>query len=165
MVEEAYPLVITLETMPLPSTQQALDEVGLTSVIKSPFDVKLLCIQRFVRMFAFGSAALVLALYLEELGYADQSIGLFMTLTMLGDVLISLLLTLFADGLGRKNVLVAGSLLVVLSGIVFATTSSYWALLAAAIVGVVSPRYVLEHYHMQGGDNSDSTRAAALPSD
>lgn len=126
--------------MPTFSLRRVLNEVGLTTLIKSPFDVKLLCIQRFVRMFAFGSAALILALHLEALGYSDQLTGLFMTLTMLGDVVISLVLTMFADRLGRKNVLVAGSLLVSVSGVVFATTTSYWALLAAAIFGVISPR-------------------------
>ena len=126
--------------MPWPSSEQVLSELGLLSLIRSPRDVKFICAQRFVRMFAFGAAALILAFYLEELGYNDEVIGLFMTLTLLGDVVISLLLTLFADGIGRKNVLIAGSALVIVSGVVFATSSAYWALLIAAILGVISPR-------------------------
>lgn len=118
------------DKMPALTMRGVLDETGLSSVIRSPFDVKLLYLQRFVRMFAFGAASLILALYLEELGYTDQVTGLFMALTMLGDVAISFLLTLFADGLGRRNVLVAGSALVAVCGVVFATSSSYWALLA-----------------------------------
>ncbi|KAL9084722.1 MAG: hypothetical protein Q9159_005077 [Coniocarpon cinnabarinum] len=120
-------------------TKRIIGELGLVSLYESPFDVKLLCLQRFTRMFAFGAAALVLALHLEQLGYSDQLTGLFMALTMLGDVLISFILTLFADRIGRKNVLVAGAALVCLSGVVFATARNYWILLAAAILGVVSP--------------------------
>ena len=125
--------------MPSFSIRKLGEEVGLISIIKSPLDVKLLCIQRFVRLFAFGAAALILALHMETLGYSDELTGLFMTLTLLGDVVISLVLTMFADRIGRKNVLLGGSLLVTVSGVVFATLSSYWMLLAAAILGVISP--------------------------
>lgn len=62
-----------------------------------------------------------------------------MTLTLVGDIAISLGLTLVADALGRRRVLILGSLLMTLSGVVFATTSNYWVLLLAAIVGVISP--------------------------
>ena len=62
-----------------------------------------------------------------------------MTLTLLGDVVVSLLLTLVADGLGRRRTLMLGALGMAVSGAVFATTDSYVVLLAAAIVGVISP--------------------------
>jgi len=63
-----------------------------------------------------------------------------MTLTMAGDVLISLILTVFADAWGRKVVLGFGALLVSCSGAVFALSDNYWVLLVAAIFGVISPR-------------------------
>jgi predicted MFS family arabinose efflux permease len=64
-----------------------------------------------------------------------------MTLTLIGDVVISFFLTLFADRMGRKAVLSLGSVLMAGSGVVFALTGNYWILLAAAVFGVISPRY------------------------
>ncbi|KAF1343857.1 major facilitator superfamily domain-containing protein [Delphinella strobiligena] len=115
------------------------DEVGLVSVYHSPLDTKLLCMQRFVRFFAYGSTTLILAAFLSELGNSDSRIGLFMTLTLVGDVVISFILTCYADALGRKTVLRIGSLLMVVSGIAFAFTNNFFILLAAAIFGVISP--------------------------
>ena len=65
-----------------------------------------------------------------------------MTLTLLGDVVISLVLTVIADGIGRRKMLGLGSLLMTASGIVFATCSNYWVLVAASVLGVISPRWV-----------------------
>ncbi|KAL5353890.1 hypothetical protein ACLOAV_001934 [Pseudogymnoascus australis] len=114
-------------------------ELGLLSIWNSPLDVKLLCIQRLVRLFAYGATTLVLVLYLSELGISDQQIGLFMTLTLFGDVVISLFLTLFADRMGRKNVLALGAVMMTGSGIAFGFSGNYWVLLTAAIFGVISP--------------------------
>jgi MFS family permease len=119
-----------------------LAELGLVSLYHSSFDVKLLCLQRFVRLFAYGASTLVLVLYLQTLGISKTKIGLFMTLTLVGDVCISFVLTLVADKLGRKAILAMGALMMVGSGIVFALCESYWVLLAAAIFGVISPRCV-----------------------
>ncbi|KAJ6111561.1 hypothetical protein N7523_007622 [Penicillium sp. IBT 18751x] len=116
-----------------------LEEVGLVTMWHSSLDVKLLCAQRFVRLFAYGGSTLILASYLSALGIADDRIGLFMTLTLIGDVVISFFLTLFADKMGRKAVLSLGSVLMAGSGVVFALTGNYWILLAAAIFGVISP--------------------------
>ena len=59
--------------------KKALDELGLTSLIASPIDVKLLCLQRFVRLFAFGVAALILGkpcgLAIPQLGRANCNTG------------------------------------------------------------------------------------------
>lgn len=61
-----------------------------------------------------------------------------MTLTLLGDVVLGLLLTLIADRYGRRKILFGGSFLMVLSGAAFAIFENFWILLGAAIVGVVS---------------------------
>lgn len=62
-----------------------------------------------------------------------------MSLTLLGDVVLSLLLTMFADRFGRRRTLLLASLLSVLAGVVFAISDKYYVLLLAAIVGVISP--------------------------
>lgn len=118
---------------------KALNELGITTLINSNRDVHILLLTRFIRMFAYGSSTLILALFFSKLGHSDTAIGLFMTLTLVGDVMISLLLTLVADSLGRRKILLLGALLMVLSGAVFGSVSNYWILLLAAVVGVISP--------------------------
>ena len=116
------------------------EELGVYSILHSSRDTKLLCLQRFTRLFAYGASTLILALYLSSLGSSDARIGLFMTLTLLGDVVISFLLTLVADGLGRRRILVLGAALMSASGVIFAICGNYWILVAASIFGVISPR-------------------------
>jgi predicted MFS family arabinose efflux permease len=78
------------------------------------------------------------AIFFSALDYSDHQIGAFMTLTLLGDVFLGTFLTLVADRVGRRKVLLAGSLLMVLSGVVFAYFENFWILLLAAILGVIS---------------------------
>ena len=61
-----------------------------------------------------------------------------MTLTLLGDVILGGFLTMIADRTGRRRVLVGGSMLMVMSGTVFAFVNNFWILLIAAVLGVVS---------------------------
>lgn len=61
-----------------------------------------------------------------------------MTLTLLGDVFLGTFLTLIADRVGRRNILLGGSFLMILSGIVFAFFENFWILLVAAVFGVIS---------------------------
>ncbi len=125
----------------MPSLLQRFSaEIGLKALANSPRDTKILCLQRLVRMFAYGGTTVILALFLSSLGISEPRIGLFMTLTLLGDVVISLILTIIADGIGRRRMLGLGSLLMTASGIVFATCDNYWVLVAASVFGVISPR-------------------------
>lgn len=121
---------------------RVLEETGLRTIWHSSRDVKLLCAQRFVRLFAYGGSTLILASYLSALEIPDDRIGLFVTLTLVGDVVISFLLTLFADAMGRKTVLALGSVLMTGSGVVFGLFGDFWILLVAAVLGVISPRFV-----------------------
>lgn len=119
--------------------QRAKNEVGISTLAHASRDVHILLLTRGIRMFAYGSSTLVLALYFAELGLSDTKIGLFMTLTLIGDVGLSLLLTLVADSLGRRKILVVGGILMAVSGVVFAVATNYWLLLLVAVVGVISP--------------------------
>jgi MFS family permease len=98
----------------------------------------LIILARACRMFAYGTNSLILALFFAELSFTDYQIGLFMTLTLLGDVFLGLGLTLIADRFGRRKILFGGSFLMVLSGAAFAIFENFWVLLFAAVVGVVS---------------------------
>lgn len=100
---------------------------------------RLLFTLRTLRMFGYGFLAVVLVLYLAALGLDAFTIGAVLTLTLVGDTLISLWLTTNADRIGRRRVLVAGSSLMVVAGVVFALTSWPPLLILAATVGVISP--------------------------
>ncbi len=102
-------------------------------------DVRLLFITRVVRMFAYGFLSLVLVLYLAAAGLSEERIGLLLTMTLVGDTLLSLWITTSADWVGRKWMLLAGAGLMVLGGAVFAATGNFWLLLLAATIGVISP--------------------------
>jgi MFS family permease len=101
--------------------------------------VRLLFLTRGVRLFAYGSISVILVLYLAAIGLSDPQIGLLLTMTLIGDTLVSLWITTSADRIGRKRMLLTGAALMVLGGVVFALTGSFWPLLLAATVGVISP--------------------------
>lgn len=107
----------------------ALGEVSL--------DVRVLLISVFLRRGSFGLTNQVLTLFFKAVGVSKAHIGLFMTLTLLGDTGISYLLTWYSDQLGRRLVMVAGAILMLASGLVFAWFLNFWVLLVAAILGVI----------------------------
>jgi len=112
--------------------------LGLPSLQATGLDAYLIISLRSLRMFSAGIPSLILALFFSSLSFPDSRIGIFMTLTLLGDVVLSLLLTLVADKLGRRRILLGGSAMMMLSGVVFAMSENFWILLAAAVVGVIS---------------------------
>jgi MFS family permease len=94
---------------------------------------------RCSRMFGYGLISVVLVLYLVELGLNEWEVGVLLSLTLVGDTVISLWLTTTADRLGRRRTLIAGAVLMVLAGIVFASTGQFLLLLVAGTIGVISP--------------------------
>ena len=103
------------------------------------YDVRVLFTTRIVRLFCYGFLSVVLALYLAQAGLREQQIGLLFTLTLAGDAGVTLWLTSTADRFGRKRTLIAGALLMFGAGVVFILTREVALLMAAAIVGVISP--------------------------
>lgn len=102
-------------------------------------DIRLLFVTRFVRMFAYGFLSVLLVLYLAGLGFSNSKIGLLLSLTLVGDIAVSLLLTTTADRFGRRRTLLVGAALMLLAGVVFALTDNFVLLLLAATIGVISP--------------------------
>jgi len=102
-------------------------------------DLKILFTTRIVRLFCYGFLSLLLALYLAQVGLTDPQIGLLFSLTLAGDAAVSLWLTTSADRFGRRRTLQIGALLMLGAGLVFILTDNIVLLMAAAIVGVISP--------------------------
>jgi MFS family permease len=94
---------------------------------------------RSVRLFAYGLLSVILALHLAAVGMNDQEIGGLLTLTLVGDALVSLLVSRIADRVGRRRMLLLGAGLMVVAGIVFALTNHPLILTIVAFIGTLSP--------------------------
>jgi MFS family permease len=101
--------------------------------------VALLFVTRALRLFAFGFVSVHLAVYLTAVKLSGTEVGLLLAMTLLGDTAISLAITTRADRVGRKRMLIAGSALMLLGGLVFALTGNFLLLLLGATIGVISP--------------------------
>lgn len=102
-------------------------------------DLRLLFAARITRLFCYGLLSVVLALYLEQIGLNGTQIGLLFTLTLAGDAAVTLWLTTRADRFGRRRTLVIGALLMIAAGVAFVATRNPLLLMAAAVIGVISP--------------------------
>ncbi len=102
-------------------------------------DMRLLFATRSLRMFSYGFLSVVLVLYLAGLGFDEWRIGLLLSLTLLGDTLVSLFITTRADRFGRRKMLILGAFLMVAAGIPFALSGNFLVLVIAATIGVISP--------------------------
>src|SRR6266850_2744398 len=102
-------------------------------------DAWLLFVTRFARLFAYGSLSVILVFYLIGLGLTEAQAGLVLTLTLAGDVIVSLYLTTRADRIGRRRMLIVGSILMAAAGLAFAFTSNLLFLVIAGTIGVISP--------------------------
>ncbi len=99
----------------------------------------LLFAARVIRLFAYGALSVVLVFYLIGIGLTEAQTGLLLALTLLGDTVVSLLITTRADRTGHRRMLLAGSLLMIAAGVVFAFTNNFPLLVLTAIVGIISP--------------------------
>jgi MFS family permease len=102
-------------------------------------DIYILFAIRILRLFAYGALSVVLVLYLSQIGLDDYRIGLLITLTLIGDAVISLWITTRADAYSRKKMLILGSFLMGAGGIAFSLTDNYIVLSVTAIIAVISP--------------------------
>jgi len=104
-----------------------------------PRDGVLLFVSRFTRLFAYGALSVILVFYLVSLGLSEAQVGLLLTLTLAGDMVISLLLTTRADRIGRRRMLIVGAILMAGAGVAFASSKNLLFLIIAGTVGVISP--------------------------
>ncbi|KAM0379065.1 hypothetical protein ACHAPY_005697 [Fusarium culmorum] len=116
-----------------------LTSIGADTLWQSSRDLKILILLRFVRLLGYGGTTLILALYLNALGFQDNQIGLFMTLTLVGDLAISFVLTWVGDRVGVRWTAAVGTLLMCFGGVAFAFLENFWLLLLASIVAVINP--------------------------
>jgi len=99
----------------------------------------LLFLTRCTRLFAYGALSVVLVFYLTSLGLSTSQTGVLLTLTLVGDTVVSLYLTTHADRIGRRRMLIVGAILMAAAGLAFAYTRDFAFLVVAGTIGVISP--------------------------
>lgn len=102
-------------------------------------DTVILFLARFIRLFSYGMISIVLTLYLTSIGFNQLQIGILFTIILFGNIFLTLILTTTADSIGRRNILIIGSLLKIFAGIMFAFVYEYSFLIFAGIIGIISP--------------------------
>jgi MFS family permease len=102
-------------------------------------DIKILFSTRIIRLFAYGFISVVLALYLAATGLSAAGVGAVLSATLAGDILVSLWVTVVADRVGRKKMLLLGAVLMIFAGLTFLLTTDPLLITLAAIIGIVSP--------------------------
>jgi len=116
------------------------DDTAIPSPLRTlTADGRLLFATRFIRLFAYGSLSVILVFYLVSLGLTESQTGLLLSLTLAGDVVVSLLLTTWADRMGRRRMLIVGAVLMAAAGLAFAFTRNFFFLVVAGTIGVISP--------------------------
>src|SRR5581483_1025259 len=92
-----------------------------------------------VRTFAYGFLSVVLGLYLAALGLKPDAVGAVFTAALAGGAAMTVLFASVADRVGRRRTLAAAALLMAVGGVAYALSDSPIVLVAAAIVGTISP--------------------------
>jgi len=102
-------------------------------------DTILLFLARCIRLFSYGMISIVLTVYLTLIGFNQWQIGILFTTILFGNIFLSLLLTTTADSIGRRNILIIGSLLKFFAGTMFSFVDEYIFVIFAGIFGIISP--------------------------
>lgn len=93
-----------------------------------------------LRTFGFGLSSVIFAVFLSHCGLSTIQIGLVLSATLITDALATMLVSSFAEKIGRKKVLVISSFLIVISGLVLAFSRTPWHIVLASIFGIISPQ-------------------------
>jgi MFS family permease len=101
-------------------------------------DRRLLYASAFLRALATGFIGVLLGFYLAAIRIDAGAIGVIVGFGLAGVAAGVLLVTLAADRLGHRRLLIGLTLLTGLGGVAFAFTSAAWAAAAAAFVGMVN---------------------------
>ena len=103
------------------------------------WDMVVIFLGRFVRLFSYGMVAVVLYLHTDSLGFTTFETGALFTCILLGDLVMTFLLTTNADAWGRRRTMFCGAALKVVAGFGFAYVRNFWLLALIGAVGVITP--------------------------
>ena len=101
-------------------------------------DGKLILSARIVRTFSYGFLSVILAIYLQLVGFNEILIGFVLTATLVNSVIFNIISSVYADKIGRRKFLILYAVLMIISAIIFYLTTNYVALIIAALVGTIN---------------------------
>ncbi|MFN0302328.1 MAG: MFS transporter [Burkholderiales bacterium] len=123
---------------------------------------------RAIRDFGDGFIAIILPVYLLALGLSAFDVGVIATTALFGSALLTLVIGQLGGRYDHRRLLVAASVLMAVTGLVYAAVSEYAVLLVVAFVGTINPSggstsvfVPLEHTVLSGAVNS-ATRTHAF---
>ena len=102
-------------------------------------DSRLLLAARGLRAASDGFVSIILPAYLLLLGFDALHVGVLATATLLGSALLTLAVGFTGVRRHTRALLIAASLLMVLTGLGFAAFVDFWPLLVIAFVGTLNP--------------------------
>ena len=94
---------------------------------------------RGMRGFVDGIVSVSLSAYLTVLGYSGVKIGLLVAAMLLGSAALTLLTGTAGHRYRRRTLLLAGGILMITSGVTFATTTVFAVLLIVGAIGTINP--------------------------
>jgi MFS family permease len=107
--------------------------------MEQPHPTTLLFAARALRDFGDGFVVVLLPVYLAALGFGPFEVGVIATLALLGSALMTLGIGISGSGGDQRMLLIAASVLMVATGLAFASSKTYSALLLVAFVGTINP--------------------------
>jgi MFS family permease len=99
---------------------------------------RLVLAARAARAFGFGLDSVALGLYLGELGLPAAETGLILAAALLGTMLLTLLIAVRGDRIGRRRLLVAGSLLMMLALVIPLAGGARIVLVLVGLTGMIA---------------------------
>jgi MFS family permease len=103
-------------------------------------DGRRLIATRGLRGFADGLVAASLAGYLgDQLGYSATRIGVIVTGMLLGSALLTMFTGTWGWRIPRRRLLRAGAMLMIVTGLVYATSTTFLVLLIFGVIGTMNP--------------------------
>jgi len=116
-----------------------IDKVAATLDDSPRRDGVRLTTTRGIRGFVDGAVSVVLAAYLTLLGYSGKEVGVVVTAMMLGSAALTLLTGVHGHRLARRTILLGGAVLMITTGVVYASTSALIVLIIVGAIGTMNP--------------------------
>lgn len=83
--------------------------------------------------------AVAIAAYGEHLGWSGRRIGVVVTGMLLGSAVLTLWVGVRGGAIRRRALLVAGAITMIVSGVVYASTTAFAVLLVVGVIGTMNP--------------------------
>src|SRR5437764_3674448 len=120
-----------------PVTPQVEVEQGKAQARERLRDTRRMLVMRGLRSLAYGLLAVLLGVALAGEGFSPAAIGVLITVSLVGDMVGTYVIGLFADAWGRRRTLALLALFMAATGVIFGLVTSYPVLLVAAFFGTL----------------------------